>query len=83
MITLYDMAKIRLEGIHQQYGILSKLVLCRFDLYEDKLRDLETLEQHCKEKLRLDELSDMLERIRVAKKNCKIKMNKYKQEDLC
>lgn len=78
---IYIDACHRLSGIHEVYGFLCKLVVSKFELYEEKLMDLNNLEGHCKNKLRLNELSDMLEKIRVAKKNCKIKMNKYKQEE--
>lgn len=78
---IYIDACHRLAGIHEVYGLLCKLVSSKSELYLEKLIDLSNLEGHCKNKLRLNELSDMLEKIRVAKKNCKIKMNKYKQEE--
>lgn len=77
----YTIAINRLIGIHQQYGRLCKLLIYKSELYEEKLDDLNNLEAYCKEKLRLNELSDMLNKIRVAKENCKIKMNRYKQEE--
>lgn len=76
----YIIAIKRLEQIHNNYAKLSKLSKCRYELCEEKLNDLLVLEKYIKEKLRLDELSIMNERLRVAKENCKIKMNKYKQE---
>lgn len=78
---IYIDACHRLAGIHEAYGLLCKLVPSKSELYLEKLIDLNNLESYCKDKLRLNELSDMLEKIRVAKENCKIKMNKYKQEE--
>lgn len=79
----YKIAINKLIGIHQQYGRLCELIVYKSELYEEKLNDLNNLEAYCKEKLRLSELSEMLERLRVAKENCKIEMNRYKQEELC
>lgn len=76
----YILAKTRLEQIHRKYARLLKRIHCKYELYKKKLCDLIELEQYVKEKLRLDELFKMSERIRVAKENCKIKMNKYRQE---
>lgn len=78
----YILAETRLEQIHRDYSKLLKIVYCKYELYERKLCDLIELEQYIKEKLRLNELFKMSERIRVAKENCKIKINKYKQEML-
>lgn len=77
---IYIDACHRLASIHEVCGLLCKSVFFKSELYLEKLIYLNNLESHCKDKLRLNELSDMLEKIRVAKKNCKIKMNKYKQE---
>lgn len=74
------LAETRLEQIHKDYARLLKIVYCKYELYERKLCDLIELEQYVKNKLRLNELFKMSERIRVAKENCKIKMNKYRQE---
>lgn len=79
---IYCLCLNRLEGIHKQYSRLLKLLKCRYELYEDKLADLNHLEDYCDEKLKLSERSDMLERLRIAKENCKIKMNRYKQEEM-
>ena len=78
----YTLAETRLEQIHRDYSRLLKRVHCKYELYERKLCDLIELEQYVEEKLRLDELFKMSEKLRVAKENCKIKMNKYKQEML-
>lgn len=75
----YILARGRLEQIHKNYAKLLRLLKCKDELYEEKLNDLLDLEQYVKDKLRLDELSIMSEKLRIAKENCKIKMNKYKQ----
>lgn len=75
----YTLSKTRLEQIHKEYAKLLKMIKCKDELYEEKLNDLLILEKYVKEKLRLDELSVMSEKLRIAKENCKIKMNKYKQ----
>lgn len=77
----YIIAIKRLEQIHKNYAKLSKLLKCRYELYEEKLNDLLVLEEYVEEKLRLDELFKMSEKLRVAQENCKIKMNRYKQEE--
>lgn len=74
------LAETRLEQIHKEYSRLLKIEKCKYELYEKKLCDLIELEQYVENKLRLNELFKMSERLRVAKENCKIKMNKYKQE---
>lgn len=79
---IYIDACHRLTSIHEVYGLLCKLAPSKSELYLEKLIDLNNLERYCKDKLRLNELSDMLEKIRVAKENCKIKINKYKQEEI-
>lgn len=78
----YILAETRLEQIHKEYSKLLKIEKCKYTLYRKKLCDLIELEQYVKNKLRLNELFKMSERIRVAKENCKIKINKYKQEML-
>lgn len=78
----YILAETRLEQIHRKYARLLKRVHCKYELYERKLCDLIELEQYVKNKLRLNELFKMSKMIRVAKENCKIKMNKYRQEML-
>ena len=78
----YILAETKLGQIHRDYSRLLKRVHCKYELYERKLCDLIELEQYIKNKLRLDELFKMSESLRVAKENCKIKMNKYKQEML-
>ena len=78
----YTLAETRLEQIHRKYARLLKIEKCKYELYKKKLCDLIELEHYVKEKLRLDELFKMSESLRVAKENCKIKMNKYKQEML-
>jgi hypothetical protein len=76
----YILAETKLEQIHREYARLLKRVYCKYELYDKKLCDLIELEHYVKNKLRLNELFKMSERIRVAKENCKIKMNRYKQE---
>lgn len=71
-----------IELLHKDFGCLLDEVYCsKYDLYQKKLEDLNDLEEYAKEKLRLNELSDVSERLRMAKENCKIKMNRYKQEE--
>lgn len=77
-----SLAETRLEQIHKDYSRLLKIEKCKYTLYRKKLCDLIELEQYVKDKLRLDELFKMSVRLRVAKENCKIKMNKYRQEML-
>lgn len=74
----YILAETRLKQIHKEYAKLLKRENCKYDLYEEKLCDLIELEQYVKDKLRLDELFKINKRLRIAKENCKIKMNKYK-----
>lgn len=78
----YILAQDRLKQIHKNYTKLLKMVRCKDELYEEKLNDLLVLEEYVKDKLRLDELFKMSESLRVAKENCKIKINKYRQEML-
>lgn len=78
----YILAETKLEQIHRKYARLLKRLYCKYELYERKLCDLIELEQYVKNKLRLNELFKMSESIRVAKENCKIKINKYRQEML-
>ena len=75
----YILAQDRLKQIHKNYAELLKMVYCKDELYEEKLDDLLVLEKYVEEKLRLNELFIMSEKLRIAKENCKIKMNKYKQ----
>lgn len=77
----YIIAIKRLEQIHKNYARLLKLLKCKYELYQEKLNDLLVLEKYVKEKLRLDELSIVSKKLRIAKENCKIKMNRYKQEE--
>lgn len=77
----YIIAIKRLEQIHKNYARLLKLLKCKYELHQEKLNDLLVLEKYVKEKLRLDELFKMSEKLRVAQENCKIKMNRYKQEE--
>lgn len=80
--TIYCFILDSIELLHKDFGyLLHEIYGSKYDLYQKKLEDLNDLEEYAKEKLKLDELSDVLERLRVAKKNCKIKMNKYKQEE--
>ena len=76
----YTLTETRLEQIHRKYARLLKIEKCKYTLYRKKLCDLIELEQYVKNKLKLDELFKMSEKLRVAKENCKIKMNKYKQD---
>lgn len=78
----YIIAIKRLEQIHKNYARLLKLLKCKYELYQEKLNDLLVLEKYVKEKLRLDELSIVSKKLRIAKENCKIKMNRYKQEEM-
>lgn len=78
----YIIAVKRLEQIHKNYARLLKLLKCKYELYQEKLNDLLVLEEYVEEKLRLDELFKMSKKLRVAQENCKIKMNRYKQEKM-
>jgi hypothetical protein len=78
----YIIAIKRLEQIHKNYARLLKLLKYKYELYQEKLNDLLVLEKYVKEKLRLDELSIVSKKLRIAKENCKIKMNRYKQEEM-
>lgn len=78
----YILAEARLDQIHKDYAKLLLKEKCKYELYKKKLCDLIELEQYIKEKLRLDELFKMSESLRVAKENCKTKMNRYKQEEM-
>lgn len=78
----YIIAIKRLEQIHKHYARLLKLLKYKYELYQEKLNDLLVLEKYVKEKLRLDELSIVSKKLRIAKENCKIKMNRYKQEEM-
>lgn len=78
----YIIAIKKLEQIHKNYARLLKLLKYKYELYQEKLNDLLVLEKYVKEKLRLDELSIVSKKLRIAKENCKIKMNRYKQEEM-
>lgn len=63
----YIIAIKRLEQIHKNYARLLKLLKCKYELYQEKLNDLLVLEKYVKEKLRLDELSIVSKKLRIAK----------------